>query len=836
MLRVGTGGIDGIITADYPGGTLRLSTSRGTRSPPTRRLKEAMRPASESPQGLPRRAVLTGVGATLATGAVLLVPPAETPIPEQPLTLRERWIEVVTARSRMAHPSRRARTQLHALDDEVRAYLEDASRARGGRVFASLSFDSEDAGVFSRAATRLSTMATAWLTPGSAFGLDEGVHRTVLEGVEQLLDAGYHEGTESYENWWDWEIGTARPLANILCLFREELPERTFADAAAAIRHFIPDPTYSRLTNYPTTASNRVNAIRGALIAAVAEEDEERIRICAEALPQSWGTVTRLDGFYADGGFIQHLDVAYTGNYGTDMLRNLAPMLLMLNGTVHDVKHKDVLWDRIDASYLPVMVNGHVLDAVRGRAVARLSSNGSVVGRATAGAIAQLAQIAPASRSAPWKALLRKWSAHNPTVDLLEGADIPTAVALESTARLSYKDVEEPSSRFFPSMDRLVHRAGDWTLSLSMSSNRIAAYEGTESENASGVLTGNAMRYVFVGDDPAPFDDHFWSTLDYSRPPGTTNHRVAFTPVPTSGGVQNVPRNEWTGGFVHGDLAVSAMHQVPRNSEAPECRRATVASSTWILEMVSAIRTAYEAYTTVENRLLPDGSQAVLVVDEQEVNEPSAHEGAVWAHLSTTGGYLFTGDVRLDAEMRSRVGSTRRVERAVEEIPRSAQVSRRWATLDLRHSNEAAWWVLLPGADVAETRAAAAALEDRSFPARVIRNDGSAQVVSVGGSVLVAAVWTSTVLHLTQSIELHCDHPVLLLAERTRREVVLRLTDPTQDRDRTEIRLKGRWVLKLADGIDLDDLTTRVEDEVTLVAASTRNRGGASFVIRLAEG
>src|SRR5699024_5682468 len=130
----------------------------------------AMRTASGPPSRIPRRAVLTGAGAAVTTGAILLgAGQADTPLPEQPLGLRNRWIEAVTARSRMLHPSTQTLSHLREIDEDVRIYLDEAAEAGGGDVFSSLPFDGEDAGAFSLTATRLSTMAKAWLTPGSAF-------------------------------------------------------------------------------------------------------------------------------------------------------------------------------------------------------------------------------------------------------------------------------------------------------------------------------------------------------------------------------------------------------------------------------------------------------------------------------------------------------------------------------------------------------------------------------------------------------------------------------------------------------------------------------------------
>lgn len=801
---------------------------------PIERRKDEMREASGPLPTIPRRVVLTGAGAAVAAGALVLgAGPANTPLLESPPTLRDRWIEAITARSRMLNPTERMRTHLHPMDEDVRTYLDSADDADDRDVFSRFPFDREEASAFSMTATWLATMAKAWSTPGSAFSLDDRVHRTVLDGVERLLEAGYHEGAEAYANWWDWEIGTPRPLSDILCLFRDELPGETLDDAVAAIRYFLPDPTYSRLMNYPTTASGRVNTIRGALIAAIAEEDDERIRECVEALPAAWRIVDGLDGFYEDGGFIHHLDIPYTGNYGTDLLRSLAPMLMLLEDTEFEVEGREELWDLVDSAYLPVMVNGHVLDAVRGRAVARLSTNGSVTGRGVAGAIAQVSRTAPRERRARWTALLRKWAEHNPTLDLLEGADLPGAVALEETTRLPYEGVEEPPTTYFASMDRLVHRAGPWSMALSMCSNRIAAYEGTEEENSWGVLTGNSMRYLFIGDDPSPFDDHFWATLDYARPPGTTNHRVSLTPASTRGSSENRPSNEWTGGFVHGELSASATNQVNRAGEAPECRRFTVAGPESIIEMVSDIRTDLDAFTTVENRMFPNDARSELTVDGEPVGEPTALTGASWAHIDDVGGYLFPEGAAIDAGVTRRVGSTRRVERGVDSIPRSSRVSRRWATLDLRHDARAAWWVLLPAAAVDATRAAASDVETGAFPARMVRNDGAAQVVSIEDTTMIAAVWTSTTIELSQSISVRCEHPVLIAAERSDEGIVLRLAEPTQSRQRTEVTVSGQWEMDGVDDIDPDDVAVRVEGTRSRLTVSTSGRGGAAFTVRL---
>lgn len=789
---------------------------------------------------IPRRAVLTGAGATLALGAFLLPHvPARTPLPEWPLDLRERWIEVLTARARLDPESPRIRQHLASMDDAVHTYLDTAAEATDGpEIFSRYPIDGENAGALSGSATWLATMARAWSTPGSKFSGDGHVRDVILTGVRRLLAGGYHEGAAAYENWWDWEIGTPRALADLMCLMRDELPDPLLRDAGTAIRYFNPDPTYSELMNYPTTAANRVSTIRSALVAAIAEDDTERIKESVRTLPSTWQIVDDLDGFYADGGFIQHLDVPYTGNYGADLLRNLSPMLSLLHGTEYDVTGREQLWDLIDASYLPVMVNGHVLDAVRGRAVARISTSGSVAGRGLVGAIAELARTTPRDRSEPWMAIIRWWASQNPSVDLLEGGDLPGAVALEPPALGTAAPVEGPASTYFASMDRLVHRSDGWTMAVSMCSNRVAAFEGSESENSSGVLTGNAMRYLFIKDDPAPFDDYFWATLDYSRPPGTTNHRIAFEPLVTRGETENVPNNEWTGGLQHGQLSVTAMHQTGLYEEAPACRRFSVATADVVVELVSDIISEHSVFTTIENRMFPDGAPTTLTVGGDEVHEPSTIAEARWAHIEGTGGYVFPELVTLEAGVTRRVGSMRRVEQEVEAIPRSNRVSRQWATLDLRHESPEASssWMLLPGADVSETRTISKALATGEHPVKVVRNDGTSQIIALNRATRAAAVWVASTFDVADGVRIRCPHPILAVSEQTEGGLLLRLTDPTQTRRYVQLIVSGSWVLDDVDAIETDDVSVRPAGRGTRVTARTDGRGGAAFSVHLTAG
>lgn len=786
---------------------------------------------------LDRRTFLAGTGAAVTFGAIALgSPPAFTPLAKQPDDLRDRWTEILTARARLDFVEPRAQQLLQESDSDVGAFLRASENVPEGSVFPEYPLGGEDSGALSGTATRLAAMARAWVTPASTWSNDEQLRDVIVSGVETLVERGYHVGAKPVGNWWDWEIGTPRPLADLMCMMRDVLHPATLASAGEAIRFFIPDPRYSELMRYPTTGSGRVNVCRGALIAALAEEDATRLQECVDALPEAWQIVDSAGGFYADGGFIHHIDVPYTGSYGVELIENLAPLLTLIDGSEFDTLDRAPLWDRIDDAFLPVMVNGHMLDFVRGRAVARTRTNGSVIGRTTLAAITELSARAPSERRSSWLALFDEWAQRNPTLDLLAGPDVPSAVLLAEVEGATAQESAEPRSAYFSSMDRLVHRAPGWTLAIAMCSNRIAAYEATEQENAWASRTSNAMRYLYVDNDPAPFDDHFWATLDYSRPPGTTNHRAEHVEAPSRGNDTRVPRNEWTGGMVDGGVSVTAMHQAGLDGDAPHCRRLIVATVDRIIELVADVQSSSSAFTTVENRMFPEGDAPILVIDGTRVRDEVTVETPRWAHLEGVGGYIFLSQDSVMAQVSRRSGSRSRVEQTLTEVDEDDSVSRSWAGIDYIHRTRSSGaWMLLPGASLSTVRDAVA--EDPSRDAgSIVRNDEAGQILNIGGGITVASAWRQLVVPLGDDLEVHLPHPLLILVQRQEDGVRIRVTEPTQNRDHTLIKVTGSWRVRGTSEIAKRNVTALESDGLTQVHVDSSDLLGRSFTVSLRPG
>ncbi|MGB8941072.1 MAG: hypothetical protein WCD21_12685 [Streptomyces sp.] len=83
--------------------------------------------------------------------------------------------------------------------------------------------------------------------------------------------------------------------------------------------------------------------------------------------------VTSGDGFYEDGSFVQHGSVAYTGTYGSVLLGSAGQLIALLADSewaVTDPK-TSILYEAVDRTFSPVVFDGLMMDAVRGRATSR---------------------------------------------------------------------------------------------------------------------------------------------------------------------------------------------------------------------------------------------------------------------------------------------------------------------------------------------------------------------------------------------------------------------------------------------------------------------------------
>ncbi|MEV8314184.1 polysaccharide lyase 8 family protein [Streptomyces sp. NPDC059900] len=657
---------------------------------------------------------------------------------------------------------------LKVLDTQASAWWRDLDRSAGRTaLWADLS-PAKEPGNFGQSYTRLRTIATAWATPGTSLSDSAEAADALLEALRFLHADAYNTGRPESGNWWFWEIGAPRALMDTCVLLREKIPAADLAKYVSTVAKFVPDP--DRRTNIPTLSETGANRADKAVIVALRgllARDADTLALARDGLSDVrdkgknslFTYVTSGDGFYEDGSFVQHGSVAYTGTYGSVLLGSAGQLIALLAGSdwaVTDPK-TSVLYEAVDRTFSPVVFDGLMMDALRGRATSREKAPDHKDGAAALTNILQLADGAPAAYAARWRALAKGWIRRNTSHPYLGLVGIP-AIARAKTVvdDSSIPAADRLTGHFaFADMDRVVHRRPGWALTLSLSSKRIAAYEAGNGENQHGWYTGDGMAYLYDGDDLGQFGDGFWATVDPYRLPGTTVDTRERADIGTGGGTGTyLPKNAVAGGAVlDGRYGAAAMELMAQGSTL-RARKAWFFLDNAVVALGAGI-TASDGRaieTVVENRNLHESGTPRLTVDGRR--QPShtgwsaSLPGADWAHLEGTGGYVFPGQpghpdrpaqpARLHALREERTGTWRAINTGADTGGSTTPLTRRYLTLWLDHgvspASSSYAYVLLPGAS-----AAATAVWSRSRPVRIVANSATAQAVEARRDGLVAA-------------------------------------------------------------------------------------------------
>ncbi|MFJ6456284.1 polysaccharide lyase 8 family protein [Paenarthrobacter sp. NPDC091669] len=698
----------------------------------------------------PRRTLLQGAGALSLAAMVSSMFAqnawAETePDASEFAALRSRWVDQITGRNVIQAGDPDFAKAVTAVNNKAADSLAKLNRAPGRTsVFTDLSF-AKDAEMVTTY-TRLSQLATAWATPTTAVFGDASVLADIKAGLADANTLCYNDAREEVGNWWSWEIGVPRALADAMVLLHAELSADERTAYCAAIDHFVPDPWLQfppKRGKITSVGANRVDLCQGIIVRSLAGEDPAKLNHAVAGLSQVWQYVTSGDGIFHDGSFIQHSTTPYTGSYGVVLLTGLSKLFSALGGTAFEVSDpsRSIFFDAVEGSFAPVMINGAMADSVRGRSISREANTGYDLGASAIEAILLLARAMDPATATRWRGLCAGWIARNTYRPILTAASLPrTALVKELQAMGIAPLAEQAGHRLFPAMDRTMHRGPGWALSLSMSSNRIAWYECGNGENNRGYHTGSGMTYFYTS-DLAQYDDAFWATANYNRLPGTT---VDTTPLPDK--VEGewgaaVPANEWSGATALGEVAAVGQHLVGPGRTGLSARKSWFVSGDVTICLGADISTGSGARveTIVDHRNLHQGSNALTTTAGTIAGSAGSAEvlgDGRWVHLEGFGGYAMLDDSPLHVLRETRSGSWAGVN-----VNGSATVHQRnFATLYIDHGAGSSAgryaYLVAPGASLNLTQEL---VEGNKY--RVIRNDATAQSVEFKTAKTTAATF-----------------------------------------------------------------------------------------------
>ncbi|MCK2220227.1 polysaccharide lyase beta-sandwich domain-containing protein [Actinomadura sp. ATCC 31491] len=709
-----------------------------------------------------RRALLrAGGGAALLAG---LVPPraalaSDSPAPAaDPFpALRDRWRTLLLGEG--VTPGREPyRSRLRALGDRAAGHL---ARMAGtpGSLWPDLAYGGRDdepglrSGRVNESFQRLRVLAEAYAQPGTGGTGDPALARAVVSGLDHLLADVYRPGATPFGNWWHWQIGGPRALLEAAVLVGPHLPAERTAACCAAVDAFVPRSAVARYEGN-STGANRVDLCRVLVLRGVLGGDPEPIALARAALAPACATVTEGDGFHADGSFLQHGCVPYTGGYGAVLLDGMATLAALLRGSPWELTGDpglETLLGLVERGVAPFVHDGLLMDCVTGRGVSRAGQDDHTRAHALLASIVLLGRTAGAEREARWRAMVKGWlerGRHRPVRDDQGLGVARTALLLDAAAHPGAAAPEPAGHRLFPAMDRAVHRRPGWTAALSMASRRVAHYEYGNGENARGWHTGSGwLAWWGDGFGGEQYADAFWPTADPYRLPGTTVSTRRLADGEGGAWARPRPAADWVGGVTDGEFA--AVGQDLRGlASTLAARKAWFFLDDGVVCLGAGIGCADGAavVTTVEHRNLGAAGSAEVRVDGERVPGERARRAARWAHAewaaATSGraGYVFPAGAELHVLHEEREGSWRDVNAGGSPAP----LARRYLTLWLDHGTDPARagyaYVLLPGASAAATRARA---EDAGR-VEIAANGPAVQAVRAAALGLTAAVfWTA---------------------------------------------------------------------------------------------
>ncbi|MEU8684722.1 polysaccharide lyase 8 family protein [Streptomyces sp. NPDC048611] len=713
-------------------------------------------PPVPGPPAWSRRGFLA---ASTAGALALTVGPAyATPGPaaaaDEFTALRRRWCDLTlgTGFDPAAPPYAAALQETGALATTFQAGM----RPTAGSLWPDCRYDPPSG--ITRSYGRLQTMAQAYAQPGTGRTGDPALAEALVTGLGHLDATVYHPATTRYGNWWEWQIGSPRLLLDTVALLDERLPgglgDALRERCLAAVDHFVPDSMLGDYTG-TSTGANRVDLCRVVALRGVLGRAPDKIALARDALSPVFPYVTEGDGLYADGSFIQHTWVAYSGTYGYVLLDGLGRLFSLLAGSTWQITDpaRQIIHDSVERAYAPLLHNGLMMDSVNGRAVSRgyLRSDERHVlrsdhyhGHALIAAVALLARSASGAERDRWHAMIKGWIARDRTLPVLTDRQYAVAdlARLAAIAGSAAPTAPEPvGHRLFPAMDRAVHRRPGWAAGLAMASHRIAYYENGNGENPRGWHTGAGMLSWwgadFGGDQ---YTDAFWPTVDPYRLPGTTVSTKRLADNEGGGWGEPKPAVRWVGGTTDGTFAAIGQHLRGLGSTLT-ARKSWFALADCVVCLGAGItaRDGVPAETVVDNRCLGESGTARLTVDgvpqPGTLGTATTFRRAHWAHLAGHGGYVFPGGAPLTALREARTGSWHDINSGSSPQP----FTRRYVTLWHDHGTDPTdagyAYLLMPGAT---PRVLAARAADRHW-LTVLANDAGAQAIAVDPLGVTAA-------------------------------------------------------------------------------------------------
>ena len=554
--------------------------------------------------------------------------------------IRENWLEYLTGVPNKSNIAKMSKEELEEtyLGNEKQADTSYAKLNKNqDRTFLIEGYENMGDGVHvMRTYENIKNIAKAYATPNTKYYKNPEIKKELIEYLDWLYENAYHEGLPENGNWWQWELGIPKHLNDIMVLLYDDVPYEKRMKYLKASQYFQPFAEYSGVSpsaSYSTspdkrvsTGGNRIDTSIISFLRGVLMEDKVQVIDGAKAVADVGEYVTTRDGFYKDGSFIQHGNVAYNGTYASVLFDGLGSVLWLATGTQFEVKDEriDNVYESILNGYKYLFINGGVNDSVSGRATSRDNSSDISRGKDLLTSLSLLSIGAGKEYQDEIKSLIKTVALENNSYNTIDKISnkIAKAIIRDIINDDSIKTLKVEGTKVYGAMDRAVsinEKGGKFV--LSMHSSRIANYETMNNENVKGWYIGDGMTYVY-GTDSETFTE-YWPTVDRYHLPGVTNS------LRERGDKSGERRGQttskaWVGGSCNGKETFVGMDMISWN-KATEMRKSYFMTDDGaILIAASNINSKDgEVHTTIDNRIIKDGK---IILNGKEIKEDTVIE------------------------------------------------------------------------------------------------------------------------------------------------------------------------------------------------------------------
>lgn len=676
------------------------------------------------------------------------------------------------------------------------------------------SSNSADSVAFNTAFERIYAMALAYASKGSGYYKSEALKNEIISSLEWMYTNVYNESynvkEKLYGNWWHWQIGMPQSLANTVILMYDELDEDLINREVKTLEKFNENPNYVYKVQgwgkMDMTSANLMDTSLVSALKSVIRMDSTGISMAKEAISTVLPYVTSGDGFYEDGSCIQHSNLAYTGGYGSTLLKGIEKILFLVNGTPWTVVDSNVInvYEWIWNGYRPLFADGVIMDMVSGRGIARPSRTDLTAGRGILQGVLLLSITAPESMKTNIHGFVKKHlqSAMAYDENYLTNMSIGEMTEAKNILNDSsiITDDGTPYFKMFSVMDKAVHHTDKFSLGISMYSKRTGSFEYGNGENIKGYHMSDGALYIYNGDQ-SQFADNYWPTVDPMRLSGITTDHTEGTISSTWDA--HTSTKSWVGGSSILNLYGSVGMDFEIENSSLTGKKSWFNFDNEVVALGAGITSKEnkETETIVENRKI-NGNNTLLINGKPEISNVGDAKTAdnithAWlsgnlADGSDSIGYYFPDSTSLTLLREARTGSWRDINTAVAENSEAATpITRNYLSLAIDHgiqpNMESYSYVLLPGLTAEETSD-----YQKSPDIEILSNTDVVQAVrekTLGVSGY--NFWSKGSVNGIES-----DGPASVTMKETKNGLIIGISDPTQLQEQVSITLDGTYEVK----------------------------------------